>query len=176
MPLSLRCKYMHMHHFLKPLFALSNPHAKHKYRSLSNYPRPLLFLSPELLSVVVYLLLPYNFVYKTLAYIFNTGFVLNTCRTVNTCTTLFSKRIWLLKPCKNVCSCQKGHVNTSLILEHRKDHGKQNQGRPSYWLGLAMLPAGNLNNCNPWAIHSGVFTPHKKQTTMFMPASLKKRF
>lgn len=123
-PLSLRCKYMHTHHFLKLLFALSNPHAKHKHRSLSNYPCPLLFLSPEL-SVVVYLLLPYNFAYKTLAYTLNTGFVLNTCLTVNTCITLFSKRIWLLKPCKNVCSCQKGHVNTSLILEHRKDHRKQ---------------------------------------------------
>lgn len=80
---------MHTHHFLKPLFALSNPHAKQEHRSLSNYPCPLLFLSPEFLSVIVYLLLPYHFVYKTVAYTLNAGFVLNSCVTV----TLFSKRI-----------------------------------------------------------------------------------
>lgn len=40
-------------------------------------------------KVVVNLLLPYHFVYKTHAYIFNTGFVLNSCLTV----TLVSKRI-----------------------------------------------------------------------------------
>lgn len=130
-------------------------------------PHPIFFFL-VVVKTVIYLLLPYHPLQK------------NTCLRINghiflikwwITIMLVSKWIWLYKPCKSVCSHKKAHVNTSSALEQTKGKrmGDTDLGAPSLLLASPKLRAGHLKVCRTWAIRSDLFTPHKKQTAMFIP-------
>lgn len=168
-PLNLGCQFMHTHHFLKPHFALFNLHAtilSTKYHVICCPTSNFFFL--VVVKTVIYLLLPYHPLQK------------NTCLRINghiflikwwITIMLVSKWIWLYKPCKSVCSHKKAHMNTSSALEQTKGKtmGDTDLGAPSLLLASPKLRAGHLKVCRTWAIRSDLFTPHKKQTAMFIP-------